>query len=95
MTYLWLFIHLYLFAESLKIRHGNLIDRSTATIEVPVIGDENSRNEISLEIVHSIIIARVEETLMLLTKSFNKSGLKEHIGHKCGIDWRYDKVERH
>jgi len=67
-------------AENLKIRHGNLIEKPSATIEIPVIGDENSKNEISLEIVHSIILARVEETLMLLAKSLNKSGLKDNIG---------------
>ena len=67
-------------AEKLKIDHGDLIEPLDATIEVPVIGDHTSKNEISLEIVHSIIIARVEETLMLLAKSLNRSGLKDSIG---------------
>ncbi len=67
-------------AEGVKIHYGDLINNSTDVIELPVIGDEESRNEVSLEIIHSVILARVEETLMLLAKSVNKSLLKEQIG---------------
>ncbi len=67
-------------AEKVKIRHGNLLEISNETIELPVIGDEESRNPISLEIVHSVIQARVEEALMLLAKSLDKSALREQIG---------------
>jgi cell division protein FtsA len=49
-------------------------------IELPIIGDEESRNEVSLEIVHSVIFSRVEEALMILAKSVDKSALKEQIG---------------
>jgi len=67
-------------AEKVKIRHGNLLESSSETIELPVIGDEENRNAISLEIVHSVILARVEEALMLLAKSLDKSALREQIG---------------
>jgi cell division protein FtsA len=67
-------------AEMLKIKYGNLIEPSNATIDVPIMGDNDSKKEVSLEIVHSIIIARVEETLMLLAKSLNNSGFKDNIG---------------
>jgi cell division protein FtsA len=49
-------------------------------IELPIIGDENNRNGVSLEIVHSVIFSRVEEALMILAKSLDKSALKEQIG---------------
>jgi cell division protein FtsA len=67
-------------AEDVKVRHGNLIETSNEIIELPIIGDEENRNGVSLEIVHSVIFARVEETLMLLAKSLDKSALKENIG---------------
>ena len=67
-------------AENVKIRHGNLIESSNEVIELPIIGDEENRNGVSLEIVHSVIFARVEEALMILSKSLEKSALKEQIG---------------
>ena len=67
-------------AEKVKIRHGNLLESSGETIELPVIGDEENRNTISLEIVHSVILARVEEALMILAKSLDKSALREQVG---------------
>jgi cell division protein FtsA len=67
-------------AENVKIRYGNLIETSNEVIELPIIGDEENRNGVSLEIVHSVIFARVEEALMILAKSLEKSALKEQIG---------------
>jgi len=67
-------------AENVKVRHGNLLESSSETIELPVIGDEENRNAISLEIVHSVILARVEEALMILAKSLEKSALREQVG---------------
>lgn len=67
-------------AEGVKIRHGNLIETSNEIIELPIIGDEENRNGVSLEIVHSVIFSRVEEALMILAKSLEKSALKEQIG---------------
>jgi len=67
-------------AENVKIRHGNLIETSNEVIELPIIGDEDNRNGVSLEIVHSVIFSRVEEALMILANSLEKSALKEQIG---------------
>ena len=67
-------------AENVKIRHGNLIETNNEVIELPIIGDEENRNSVSLEIVHSVIFSRVEEALMILSKSLEKSALKEQIG---------------
>ena len=67
-------------AENVKVRHGNLVETSNEIIELPIIGDEENRNGVSLEIVHSVIFARVEEALMILSSSLDKSALKEQIG---------------
>jgi len=67
-------------AENVKVSHGNLIESSNEVIELPIIGDEGSHNGVSLDIVHSVIFSRVEEALMLLAKSLEKSSLKEQIG---------------
>ena len=67
-------------AEGVKIRHGNLVETSNEVIELPIIGDEENRNNVSLEIVHSVIFSRVEEALMILAKSLEKSALREQIG---------------
>jgi len=67
-------------AENVKVRHGNLIETSNEIIELPIIGDEDNRNNVSLEIVHSVIFSRVEEALMILANSLEKSSLKDQIG---------------
>ncbi len=67
-------------AEKIKIEYGSLRHTSNDLIEIPVIGDENENHEISLEIVYNVIQARVQETLMILAKEFEKSGLQEHVG---------------
>ncbi len=67
-------------AENVKIRHGNLVESSNEVIELPIIGDEENRNGVSLEVVHSVIFSRVEEALLILAKSLEKSALNEQIG---------------
>ncbi len=67
-------------AERIKIEYGNLSETSSEIIELPIIGDEQNYNNVSLEIIHTVIFARVEETLMLLAKSLEKSALREQIG---------------
>ena len=67
-------------AEKIKIDYGSLKTPSNDLIEIPIIGDENEKHEISLEIVYNVIQARVQETLMILAKELEKSNLKEQIG---------------
>jgi cell division protein FtsA len=67
-------------AEKIKIDHGSLKTPSNDLIEIPKIGDDNEKHEVSLEIVYSVIQARVQETLMILAKELEKSNLKEQIG---------------
>ncbi len=67
-------------AERVKIRHGNLLETSNESIELPLIGDAENRNNISLEIIHNVILARVEEALLILAQTLDKSRLEEQIG---------------
>lgn len=67
-------------AESVKVSHGSLIETSNEIIELPIIGDEDNKNGVSLETVHSVIYSRVEEVLMILANSLEKSSLRDQIG---------------
>jgi len=67
-------------AEKIKLEYGSLKTPSNELIEIPIIGDETQKHEISLEIVYNVIQARVQETLMILAKELEKSNLKEQIG---------------
>ena len=67
-------------AEEIKVYYGDLSEPKNEYIEIPVIGDENQSHQVSLEVVYNVIYARVEETLMILAKSIEKSGLKDQLG---------------
>ncbi len=67
-------------AEEIKTTYGNIKNPQTETIEIPSIGEEGATHQVSLEIVYNVIYARVEETLMILAQSIEKSGLKDQIG---------------
>jgi len=67
-------------AEEIKINYGSLKSNSSELIELPVIGDDGSTHEVSLNIVSNVIYVRVEETLMILAKTLEDSSFKEQIG---------------
>jgi len=67
-------------AENIKINYGSLDGNSSDLIELPVIGDDGSTHEVSLDIVSNVIYVRVEETLMILAKSLEDSGYKDQLG---------------
>jgi len=67
-------------AEEIKIHFKELKESGREVIELPSIGDETHKNEVSLEIIHNVIYARIEETLMILAKSIEESGFKDSIG---------------
>ena len=80
-------------AEKIKIDYGTLNSPSSDLIEIPLIGDENSTHEISLDVVHNVIYARVEETLMILAQSIDKSHLKNEIGAGIVLTGGFTKIE--
>ncbi len=67
-------------AEKMKIDYGALNNNSSEFIELPVIGDDASTHEVSLDIVSNVIYVRVEETLMILAKILEDSGYKDQVG---------------
>lgn len=70
-------------AEQIKTEYGKLIlsdEDKTKAIKVPVMTSDTATTNVNLEIVHAVLSARVEETLQLLAKSIEKSGLKDKLG---------------
>jgi cell division protein FtsA len=80
-------------ADNVKLTYGSLLTPSNDLIELPVIGDESSTHEVSLDVVHNVIFARVEETLMILSQFIDKSGLKDQMGAGVVLTGGFSKME--
>jgi cell division protein FtsA len=80
-------------ADRVKLSYGSLLTPSNDLIELPVIGNENETHEVSLEVVHNVIYARVEETLMILAQFIENSGLKDQIGAGVVLTGGFSKME--
>ncbi len=80
-------------ADNVKLNYGSLLSPSNDLIELPIIGDENTTHEVSLEVVHNVIFARVEETLMILAQFIENSGLKDQIGAGVILTGGFSKME--
>jgi len=80
-------------AESIKIRHGSLCAPGNELVHLPVIGDDTVTHEVSMEVIHNVIYARVEETLMILAQSLENSGLKKHLGAGVILTGGFTKLE--
>ncbi|MDY0120311.1 MAG: cell division protein FtsA [Sulfurimonas sp.] len=80
-------------ADSVKLNYGSLLTPSNDLIELPIIGDENTTHEVSLEVVHNVIFARVEETLMILAQFIENSGLKDQIGAGVVLTGGFSNME--
>ncbi|MCD6432676.1 MAG: cell division protein FtsA [Sulfurimonas sp.] len=80
-------------ADSVKLSYGSLLTPTNDLIELPIIGDEDTTHEVSLEVVHNVIFARVEETLMILAQFIENSGLKDQIGAGIILTGGFSKME--
>lgn len=80
-------------ADSVKLNYGSLLEPTNDLIELPIIGDEEKTHEVSLEVVHNVIFARVEETLMILAQFIEKSGLKNQLGAGVVLTGGFSKME--
>jgi cell division protein FtsA len=80
-------------ADSVKLSYGSLLTPSNELIELPIIGDENTTHEVSLEVVHNVIFARVEETLMILAQFIENSGLKDQLGAGIVLTGGFSRME--
>lgn len=80
-------------AENVKLEYGSLNMPQNELIELPIIGDETSTHEVSLEVVHNVIYARVEETLMIIAQSLEKSNLKDHLGAGIVLTGGFTRID--
>ncbi len=80
-------------ADEVKLTYGSLTNQSNELIEIPVIGDLESTHEVSLDVVHNVIYARVEETLMILAQFIENSGLKDQIGAGVVLTGGFSQME--
>jgi len=80
-------------ADSVKLQYGSLLTPTNDLIEIPVIGDDKNTHEVSIEVVHNVVFARVEETLMILAQFIEKSGLKDQIGAGVVLTGGFSKME--
>ena len=80
-------------AEKMKINYGSLSSNSSELIELPIIGDDGSTHEVSLDIVSNVIYVRVEETLMILAKMLEDSGFKDQVGAGVVLTGGLTKIE--
>lgn len=80
-------------AENIKLNYGSLHGNSSDLIEIPIIGDDGSTHEVSLDIVSNVIYARVEETLMFLAKALEDSGYKDQLGAGIVLTGGMTKLE--
>jgi cell division protein FtsA len=80
-------------ADTVKLNYGSLLTPTNDLIELPIIGDETNTHEVSLEVVHNVIFARVEETLMILAQFIENSGLKEQMGAGVILTGGFSKME--
>lgn len=80
-------------ADSVKLNYGSLLNTSNDLIELPVIGDEKNSQEVSLVVVHNVIYARVEETLMILAQFIENSGLKDKLGAGVVLTGGFSQME--
>ena len=67
-------------AEAIKLNFEELIKSGEELIEISIIGNEEEKQQASLETITHIISARIEETFLLLKKEIEESGLMNKIG---------------
>lgn len=80
-------------AEEIKLKYGSLESSTNELIELPVLGDESSTHEVSLDIISNVIYARVEETLMILAKIIQDSGFKDQMGAGLVLTGGFTKLK--
>lgn len=70
-------------AEKIKIDFGTLFDLTpeeiTYTLDIPTIGTDE-RREVSLEILHGVVVSRVLETLQMIENAIEVSELRNNLG---------------
>ncbi|MDY0328537.1 MAG: cell division protein FtsA [Arcobacteraceae bacterium] len=86
-------------AETVKVKYGSLIpidendENIIKKVQVPLIGNELETKEVSIDMIQTIIHARVEETLIFLANKIKSSGLSDKIGAGIILTGGMSKLE--
>jgi cell division protein FtsA len=86
-------------AETVKIKYGSLLpidendENSIKKVQVPLIGNELETKEVSIDMIQTIIHARVEETLIFLANKLKSSGLIDKLGTGIILTGGMSKLE--
>lgn len=78
-------------AEAIKINFASISHEEV--IEITTIGDEENKQQASTEIISQVMSARINETLMLLNKMIEESGLKNKIGAGIILTGGFTKLD--
>ena len=81
------------YAEEIKLSYEDLLIEGKREIELPVLGEDEKTHSVSLEIITNVILARIEETIMLLARKLDESGFKDKIGAGIVLTGGMTKLE--
>ncbi|EAJ0334997.1 cell division protein FtsA [Campylobacter lari] len=67
-------------AEKLKLNYASLVQNENSIIQIPYMGDEKRKNEVSVEVISNVIYARIEETIIILAKMLSDNACANQAG---------------
>lgn len=67
-------------AEEIKLAYRELEQDGEKTISFPVLGENDTIKEVSLDIILNVIFPRIEETFVILSNKLRDSGYADKIG---------------
>ncbi|MBF7042774.1 cell division protein FtsA [Campylobacter volucris] len=67
-------------AEKLKLNYASLAQNENSLIQIPYMGDEKRKNEVSIEVISNVIYARIEETIIILAKMLSDNASANQAG---------------
>ncbi|MFG5139216.1 cell division protein FtsA [Campylobacter lari] len=67
-------------AEKLKLNYASLAQNENSIIQIPYMGDEKRKNEVSVEVISNVIYARIEETIIILAKMLSDNACANQAG---------------
>lgn len=67
-------------AEKLKLNYASLVQNENSLIQIPYMGDEKRKNEVSVDVISNVIYARIEETIIILAKMLSDNACANLAG---------------
>jgi cell division protein FtsA len=80
-------------AEEIKIKYGSLLNQDSGVIKIPSIGDENISNDASLDTIKNVILARTQETLVIVSNYLKESKYLDKLGAGIVLTGGLTKIE--